>query len=262
MIDLDAISEGLTRGEFFLEYLPTMSLDDGRCVGAEALIRWRRPSGVVPPLEFIPLVDNTHLSGLITYWVLETAAAELGGWLREHDDVHLSINVPPEILGRGGLEYAAIKAGLKDVGRQIVLEVTERGVPDKLGADALAAAADQGIRVALDDVNVSGANLVILSRCHVSIIKLDRPLVGQLGLGGDWPGWLKGLSALLRTTDLEVIAEGVESAEQRDILRAAGIRQAQGYFFSPPLRAEPFLAFFRARRGPAGAARKDGAGRS
>jgi EAL domain-containing protein (putative c-di-GMP-specific phosphodiesterase class I) len=218
------------------------------------LIRWRRPSGIVPPQEFIPIAENTPLSGLITYWVMETAASELGGWLRENDNIHLGINVPPEILGRGGLEYAAIKSGLKEVSHKIILEVTERGVPDKIGVDALAIAAERGVRIALDDVNVSAANLIVMSRCHVEVIKLDRTLVGELGRGGEWPEWLKGLAALLQMTKLEVIAEGVETAEQRDVLREAGIWMGQGYLFSRPLRAEAFLAYFHARRGPAGEA--------
>jgi len=248
VIDLDAISDGLARDDFFLEYLPTIALEDGRCVGAEALIRWRRPNGIIQPADFIPLIENTPLSGLITYWVIETAAAELGAWLRLHDGVHLSINVPPEILGRGGLEYAAVKSGLRDVAGKLVLEVTERGVPDKLGIEALASATRYGVRVALDDVNVSGANMIVLSRCHVEIIKLDRTLVAELAWAGDPPSWLANLAALLRTSNLEVIAEGVESAAQRDILRDAGVRMAQGFFFSPPLRAEQFLAFFDASR--------------
>jgi EAL domain-containing protein (putative c-di-GMP-specific phosphodiesterase class I) len=248
VIDLNAISDGLDLDEFFLEYMPTIDLDDGRCVGAEALIRWQRPTGIVPPGEFIPIVENTPLSGVITYWVMETAARELGNWLRQHDDIHLGINVPPEILGRGGLEYAATKSGLKEVADKIVLEVTERGVPDRLGVDALAQAARRGVRIALDDVNVSAANLVVMSRCHIEVIKLDRTLVGELGSGGGWPEWLKGLEAVLQTTKLEVIAEGVETARQREVLRDAGIRMGQGYLFSRPLRAEAFLAYFNAHR--------------
>lgn len=248
MIDLDAILAGLNAGEFFLEYLPTVALADGRCVGAEALIRWRRPSGVVAPHEFIPLADNTPLSGLITYWVMETAATELGDWLRAHPDVHLGINVPPEILGRGGLEYAARKSGLKDLAAQLVLEVTERGVPDKLGTEALAAVSRYGVKVALDDVDVSGANMIVLSRCHVEIIKLDKSLIEQIG-PGDPPEWLTTLSALLRTSNLQVIAEGVESARQCEALRAAGIKMGQGYYFSRPLPAERFKAFFETRNG-------------
>jgi sensor c-di-GMP phosphodiesterase-like protein len=249
VIDLDAIHAGLKRGEFFLEYLPTISLEDESCVGAETLVRWRRPSGIVPPKDFIPIAENTFLSGSITYWVIETAAAELGDWLRHNEDVHLSINVPPEIFGRGGLEYVVNKVGFLDQARKLVLEVTERTVPDKLGVDTIVEAANRyGVRIALDDVNVSGANLIVLSRCHVAIIKIDHVLVAELGRGGEEPAWLAGLSALMRSTPLEIIAEGVESAEQLDALRKAGIKLAQGYFFSHPLRAKAFLDFFDKRR--------------
>src|SRR6185503_15225206 len=129
MIDQEAIREGLIRDEFFLEYLPTISLADGRCVGAEALIRWRRPSGVVPPGDFIPIAENTPLSGMLTYWVLDTIAAELSDWLRANPDVRVAINAPPEILGRGGMAYVAGKSGLAEHAGQLILEVTERGLP-------------------------------------------------------------------------------------------------------------------------------------
>jgi sensor c-di-GMP phosphodiesterase-like protein len=82
MIDTAALRNALVQGEFYLEYLPTIALADGRCIGGEELIRWRRPTRIVPPSEFIPLVENTPLSGLLTYWVIETVAAELGDWLR------------------------------------------------------------------------------------------------------------------------------------------------------------------------------------
>ena len=249
MIDFDAIRAGLNGGEFFLEYLPTISLDDGHCVGAEALIRWRRASGIVPPDDFIPVAENTPLSGLITYWVVEKVGEEVGDWLRAHDDVHVSINVPPEVLGRGGLEYAATKSGLDDLRSKIVWEVTERGIPDKLGVEALEHAARNGVRISLDDVNVSGANMVVLSRCNVEILKLDKSLVEQISAGEN-PVWLATVARLLETTDFHVIAEGIESADQRDVLQAAGIKLAQGFFFSRPLPAKEFMAFYEKHRGP------------
>src|SRR5260370_18197901 len=89
MITVDAIHAGLAQGEFFLEYLPTVTLVEGRCVGAEALARWRRPSGLVPPDQFIPLIEETPVAGLLTYWVIETVAKELGEWLRAHEEAHL-----------------------------------------------------------------------------------------------------------------------------------------------------------------------------
>ncbi|MEO7855212.1 MAG: EAL domain-containing protein, partial [Rubrivivax sp.] len=82
MIDTDDIRRGLAAGEFFLEYLPTVSLLDGRCIGAEALVRWRRDGVVVPPLEFVPIAENTPVIGLLTYWVIDTVAAEVSEWLR------------------------------------------------------------------------------------------------------------------------------------------------------------------------------------
>ncbi len=237
MIDVETIRAGLAAGEFFLEYMPTIALKDDRCVGAEALIRWRRPSGVVSPQEFIRVAENTPLAGLITYWVIETAATELADWLRDNDDIHLSINVPPEILGRGALEYVATKIGVMDLAKKIVLEITERGVPDNQGVNSIASAAQQfGVRVALDDVSLTGANLIVLSRCNVEIIKLDKAVVGQIVNADKPPVWLAGLSAILQSTKLQVIAEGVETAAQREILRAAGVKMAQGYFFSRPLR--------------------------
>jgi sensor c-di-GMP phosphodiesterase-like protein len=245
MIDLEMIREGLERNEFFLEYLPIVSLEPERCAGAEALLRWQRPSGVVLPDDFVRLVENTPYSGLLTYWVIDRVALEMGDWLRKHDGVEMHINVPPEILGRGGLEYAAQKSGLSDVRHKLVLEITERGVPDQLGLQAIDLAARQGVRVALDDVRIDPASVMVLSRCNAQIIKIDKSVLLDDGEGGALPRWAGALSVLLKTTDLEVIAEGVETAEQLAMLKAAGVRRVQGHYFSIPLRASAFLDYCR-----------------
>jgi sensor c-di-GMP phosphodiesterase-like protein len=246
MIDQAAIHEGLSRGEFFLEYLPTISLADGRCVGAEALIRWRRPAGVVPPGEFIPIAENTPLSGMLTYWVLDTVAAELGEWLRANPDVRVGINVPPEILGRGGMAYVANKSGLAEQAAQIILEVTERGLPDLLGVEAINQAGSMGTRVALDDVTFAGAaNLAVLARANFSAIKLDKSLIDQIGPERAAPAWLETVKGLLVSSSLQVIAEGVETEYQFAVLCAAKVQAAQGFYFSRPLPVAEFLAFHR-----------------
>jgi sensor c-di-GMP phosphodiesterase-like protein len=250
MITADAIGDGLARGEFFLEYLPTVSLADGRCTGAEALARWRRSSGVVQPEEFIHIIEGTHLSGALTYWVLETVAKELGDWLRIHNDVHIGVNVPPEILGRGGLEYAAGKTGLSDIRNQIILEVTERGIPDTQGLAALEAASRSGVRIALDDVTLSATNLVILSRCTLDVIKTDRSLVDQITPECPCPAWLSGLSAVLQSTRVAVIAEGVQTEAQAEALREAGVSMAQGYYFSPPVSAQQLKMYHSSAAAP------------
>jgi sensor c-di-GMP phosphodiesterase-like protein len=244
MFSFDEINAGLSAQEFFLEYLPTISLSDDRCVGAETLIRWRHGNRVVQPLEFIPSVENTPLSGAITYWVMETVAKELGDWMRHVDNIRISINVPPELLGRGGLRYAADKSNWQDLAGKFMLEVTERGMPDALGMAALEIARRSNVLVALDDVDMDQANLVVLSRIHAAVIKLDKSFADRM-LRDDWTHQdIDGLAALVHTGSCRVIVEGIETAEQVAILKDAGVQMAQGFYFSPPLPAAEFIDYY------------------
>lgn len=242
-MDLDTIRPAFEAREFFLVYQPIVSLRDGVCFGAEALIRWRRENTVLNASEFIPLTDRTPLSGALTYWVIDTVAAELNDWLEGREAVHISINVPPEILGRGGLEYAATKSGLRARVKQLIVEVTERGIPDQLGLDALNRIPCTGARVALDDMTLSGANLALLTRCNFDFVKIDQRLVAELELDNPPAPWVAGLAALLKITALQIIAEGVETVFQANTLRAAGVQLAQGHYFSAPLSARDFKCY-------------------
>ena len=253
MTTLVEIEAALDRGEFFLEYLPIISLADGHCLGAEALTRWRRGDSVVRPDQFIPFAENTPLSGLITYWVLETVAAELGEWLDANPRAQIGINAPPEILGRGGMAYVARKSGLLKNASQLVLEITERGLPDLVGVDAINARARMGVRLALDDVTlVGGANLAILARANFDAIKLDKSLIDQLAPGAS-PEWLHTITAVLAASQMMVTAEGVENEYQVAMLRSARIQAAQGFYFSPSLPAGGLMAFYQDHRERAGA---------
>ena len=120
--NVDDIRRALSADEFFLVYQPIVELRGRRCVGAEALIRWRRGGNeVLDAGDFIPQIESTPLSGSVTYWVMDTVAKELGAWLGRNPDAVIGINVPPEILGRGGIEYVAQKSGLRDRAKQLVL---------------------------------------------------------------------------------------------------------------------------------------------
>ena len=241
---IDDVRAAMDRGELLVEYQPIVSLMTKHCVGAEALVRWRRRDETVwPASKFVPQIENTPLSGRLTYWVVDTIAQELGQWLVAHADVFISINVPPEILGRGGLEYAAVRSGLRSHVGQILLEITERGVPDQLGLKALNMMAEQGARLALDDVFLTGANLAVLSRGRFEVIKIDRKIVSQLVEQAPEPSWLPGLRSLLTHSQLEVIAEGVESPYQADVLGRAGVQMAQGYLFSASLTARDLMLY-------------------
>lgn len=244
-MNLDGIRRALQANEFFVVYQPIVTLRDRRCAGAEALIRWRRSDGtVVEAGDFIPEAENTPLSGTITYWVMDTVAAELGAWLGDNRDAFVGINVPPEILGRGGIEYVAAKSGLRERAKQLVFEITERGVPDQLGLDALNSVSTTGARVALDDTTLSGANLALLTRCHFDFVKIDRSLMKELTGDTKNPQWLDGLAALLGTTPLQVIAEGIESEPQAARLADAGVQLGQGHLFSPALPAAELKRYF------------------
>jgi sensor c-di-GMP phosphodiesterase-like protein len=241
---LAEVRAALYNNELFLEYLPVVTLEDRRCVGAEALIRWRRGSRIVQPLEFIPSIENTPLSGLVTYWVIDTVAYELGNWLRAHDGVHIAINVPPEVFGRGGLEYAAAKSNVLDLASQFVVEITERGIPDRLGIEELNSRPRQGVLIALDDVGQSDASFLVAASVHVDILKIEKASVERITRANLSPAEIASLSALIRASGTTVVAEGVEEASQVDKLRDFGIEHGQGWLFSHPLPADRFMTYF------------------
>ncbi|AIF46940.1 EAL domain-containing protein [Dyella japonica] len=241
-----AVHEGMNRNELFLEYLPTIALQEhGRCVGCEALVRWRRGSHVLYPGDFVPVVEDTPVSGLLTYWVIDTVASELGDWLRRHRSAHVGINIPPEVLGRGGLEYASRRAALFEVRRQIILEITERGIPDRLGLAELRDLARGHQLIAMDDVDLDESNFIVLSRQPVPVIKLDKAFVASLtGTGG---ARLEQVAALIRMPGHYVVAEGVETVAQERLLRDIGVQYAQGWLYSKSVPAEELKAFYAAR---------------
>ena len=243
---LEELEDALIKEQFFIEYQPILRIDGKECVGAEALIRWRRGEELIPPSEFIPVAENTLLSGMITYWLIENISRELGEWLRTQESVFVSINIPPELLGRGGLMHVASNSGLLEVADKIVMEVTERGIPDNLGLQALVKAQELGVRVCLDDVGVTNENLFVYARANVDLIKLDKSIAAEM-LEPDWTVDKIGvLEVFTRSTTIQVIAEGVETEFQRDVFQELGVPMAQGWYFSYPLSAEGLFEFFRA----------------
>lgn len=239
----EQVRAALGNNEFYLEYMPTMDLGSNRCVGAEALIRWNHNGEYISPDEFIPLIENTPLSGLLTYWIMEEVGKDLGEWLRNHENVHVGINVPPELIGRGGLEYAAVKSGLDKCGHKIIMEVTERGFPDQLALKTLGEAKDR-VKVAIDDFGTGDANMLQLSQMEADIIKIDKYFIDQITNENKAPKIVKGLAAFAKAMEFEIIAEGVEKEIQVELLKSLGVEMAQGWLFSKPLRASFFLDFY------------------
>jgi len=222
--------------------MPTIDLASNQCVGAEALVRWVHNNELISPDEFIPLIENTALSGLLTYSIIEMVEQDLGDQLRKNENIHVGINIPPELLGRGGIEYAVIKSGLTDVATQLILEITERGFPDDLGLATLQRVNGRA-KVAIDDFGTGDANLLELSKMHADIIKLDKYFIDQITSETDVPKIVKGLIAFAQAMEFEIIAEGVETEIQAKALQNLNVQMAQGWYFSKPLRANDFIKF-------------------
>jgi sensor c-di-GMP phosphodiesterase-like protein len=129
-------------------------------------------------------------AGPMVFKGLAAIATELSDWLRANRDAIVSLNIAPEILGRGGLEHVATKSGLVDVASQVIVEITERGGPDALGLQAIIHGQRAGFKVALDDVTlVGGANLAVLARADFFAIKLDKSLIDKIARRGPVPEW-------------------------------------------------------------------------
>ncbi|EGI78576.1 EAL domain-containing protein [Hylemonella gracilis] len=239
----DDVIWGIERGEFHVEYMPIVSLASGECVAAEALVRWKKDGKTVSPAVFIPEIEGTPAIGVLTYWLVEQVALELGAWLRAHRDFHLSLNVPPELFGRGGLQYAAHHAGVKDLYPQFVLELTERGAPDQVSLEGLRSARRLGLGIAIDDVESGNLNLLLLARTKLDYIKIDKSVVDQILSDGMIEETKEEIRRVAASGRPVIVAEGIEHEVQARTLRELGVRLGQGWFFSKSLPVDEFLAF-------------------
>ena len=158
------------------------------------------------------------------------------------EDVHIGINIPPELLGKGGLEYAANKSGLVKVVDKLIFEITERGFPDESGLEALSSNKGR-VKVAIDDFGAGDANLMQLSQLEADFIKLDKYFIDQIMIEEEIPKIIKGLVGFAKGMGLGIIAEGVETQIQANVLKKLGVDMAQGWLFSKPLNVDSLIEF-------------------
>jgi diguanylate cyclase (GGDEF)-like protein len=229
--------------QFFLLYQPIFDIADGSVTGVEALIRWRHPvRGIVPPDSFIPLAEETGLIVPIGRWVLEQACCQAAAWASAGREIGISVNVSAEQLGRTGfaedVRRALAVSGLDPAA--LTLEITETTIMRDVltGARHLEEIKALGARVAIDDFGTGYASLSHLQRMPVDILKIDRTFVDALDGGGQSGDLLQAILGVGRSLSLKVVAEGIESQEQLDTLRAMGCEMAQGFFLARPTPSE------------------------
>jgi diguanylate cyclase (GGDEF)-like protein len=235
------LRRAVERGEFELHYQPLYDLRSGRIAAFEALVRWRHPArGLVPPLEFIPLAEETGMIVEIGQWVLEHACAQLATWYRQAP-LAMSVNASIRELQQTGYAGHVERAiGGAFPPSALVIEVTEsarlQDAPSAL--TSLHAVKELGARTALDDFGTGYATLINLSHLPVDALKVAKPFVDAIGGTGRNPsGLLAGILALGRHLDLTTVAEGIEHPHQRELLVALGCDLGQGYLLSRPLDA-------------------------
>jgi EAL domain-containing protein (putative c-di-GMP-specific phosphodiesterase class I) len=233
------------RGEFVLEYQPTVDLATGRPVGLEALIRWRHPQrGAVMPLDFVPLAEETGLIVPIGRWALAEACAQGAFWLRAFPSappLTMSVNLSVRQLHHGGLveDVAAALRSSDYPAHLLTLELTEsilvQGGDGVIGT--LHALKALGVRLALDDFGTGYSSLSYLRNMPVDTLKVDRSFVEGADAGPEGESVLRGIVQLGQALGLVLVAEGIERASQAEALRALGCPLGQGFHFWKPLPA-------------------------
>ena len=241
-----ALRRALDRNEFMLEYQPIVDLQSGRIVGAEALLRWHHPErGVIPPAQFIPLAEETGLIVPIGAWVLAHACAQGAAWRAAgHTALRLSVNISPRQFLQPGL-IQTITAALGDSGFDrawLELEITENLLMQNVESTLsnLEALHQMGIHLSIDDFGTGYSSLSYLKRFAIDRLKIDRSFVKDIPNDADDAAITTAIIAMAHELGLQVVAEGVETAEQLAFLRANGCDIMQGYFFSRPVSADAF----------------------
>ncbi|MBT3066750.1 EAL domain-containing protein [Rhodoferax sp. U11-2br] len=237
----------LVEQQFRVVYQPIVTLATGVIHKAEALLRWQHPTrGLINPGEFIPVAESSGLIGALGEWVFQQAADQVQAWrARLHPDFQISINKSPvqfenpDPLATPWIEQLRAR-GLG--GDSIVVEITE-GLLLSTSAgvtEQLLAMGDDGIQVSLDDFGTGYSSLAYLQKFHIDVIKIDQSFVRQLAPQSTNLALCQGIIAMAHALGIQVVAEGIETEQQRALLAAAGCDFGQGYFFSRPVSAAEF----------------------
>jgi diguanylate cyclase (GGDEF)-like protein/PAS domain S-box-containing protein len=250
------LRQAFLEDQFVLHYQPQVLLD-GHPIGAEALIRWRHPErGMVGPGEFIPLAEETGLILPLGGWVLDAACAQLVAWSGRVETAHLTLAVNVSARQFGHPDFVGqVLAALRSTGAdpwKLKLEITESLLVENVEetVEKMTALKAEGVGFALDDFGTGYSSLAYLKKLPLDQLKIDQSFVSDVLTDPNDATIARTIIALGQSLGLAVIAEGVESAAQRDFLAGHNCDAYQGYLFSPPLAPLQFDAFMLERARP------------
>lgn len=247
------LRHALNRGEFVLYYQPKMLAPNGPMVGVEALIRWKRPDcGLVSPDKFLPHAERTGLIIPIGNWVINEACRQLRHWHdKGHTDWSVAVNLSTIQLGYPGL-VESVRSALESHSLPpdcLVLEVTEstamRNAETSL--EILGQLAELGVNISIDDFGTGYSSLLYLKRLPANELKIDRGFVTELMQGNEDEAIISAIIALGQTLGMKIVAEGVETPEQQELLTRLGCDTLQGYLFGSPLSPERLMEMVRTK---------------
>jgi diguanylate cyclase (GGDEF)-like protein/PAS domain S-box-containing protein len=233
--------EAYSRDEFVIHYQPFVDSRSGQITGMEALLRWKHPRlGLIPPDRFIPQLEELGIMKKVGGWVLRTACIQAKEWNRRyHPPLRVAVNVSSQQFYEGNI-IDAVESALRDSGldaKHLELELTESRILDDSEATlAIMRHLKQiGVSISLDDFGTGWSSLSYLRRFPLDRIKIDRSFVRDIATQPDACAMVKSILALSQALGISNIAEGVETIEQRDLLKGLGCPEMQGYYFSRPL---------------------------
>lgn len=239
-----ALGRALGTQQLFLEYQPLVDLRSGQLTGFEALLRWRHPErGLVPPLVFIPVAEHTGLIDSLGAEVAQMVCRQLDRWRRDgHQLVPIAINVSPHHFERGSLGQqlaaAARTAGIEP--SLLHLEITETALMNGTGKEAqtLEALKELGVKVMIDDFGIGYSSLNHLKSLAIDGLKIDRSFVRDMTTDDRDAAIVSAVIGIARSLGIGVLAEGVESVQHVQKLRALGCEHGQGNYLHPPVTAD------------------------
>ncbi len=239
----------LDQDQFMLVYQPQVDLASGEVCGAEALIRWKHPEkGLVPPVDFIPVAEETGQIVQIGEWVLRTACWRFATWQKQGlPHIPVAVNLSIRQLRQPNLAEV-VESVLKETGlepKYLELEITEgimMGDP-KAAMEFLARMRKLGVQMSIDDFGTGFSSLSYLKNLPVNKLKIDQSFVRDIDTDQSDAAIIRSIISLGHRLEMSVIAEGVETLEQLDFLRLRGCDEVQGYYFSRPLAADDFFKF-------------------
>jgi sensor c-di-GMP phosphodiesterase-like protein len=254
------LKRALDRDALDVVYQPIVSLADGRVTGAEALVRWNDGGTNVRPDVFVQVAEEHGFVDRITAFVVRRVLAEMGALLRERSDLRITINAAATDLADAAfgavLEQATGAAGVARA--RIGIELTERSSADPKVVQATAHLRESGHTVYIDDFGTGYSSLSYLHRLSVDVIKIDRAFTLTVGTEAVTASVLPQIIDMARTLKLGVVVEGIETKEQADYFRKAGWPvSGQGWLFSRPLPAGPFIALVTGEAGAPESPRRD-----